>query len=285
VVVERGTSATVKLKAFNVTGSTVHVSWASSGGTGLTVTPARGTIDLHAYGNDTAEASIKAADNVVPGNYTATFQLSGPSGFERTETVGVVVAQPGEIWPFFTNAGISNDDDTNAANFDGSGWSYSTEALAAAGVTPGGTVSADGIGYTWPDQPAGTPDNIEAAGQTIPLSPPAGASKIGLLGSASNTTALGAGGTATVTYTDGSTSQFAATFSDWVLGGLGWNPVPGDTTAVTAAYRNHTGNERDPLQVHVYAIEAPLAAGKTAASITLPNATGGEMHVFAIGFG
>lgn len=61
--------------------------------------------------------------------------------------------------------------------------------------------------------------------------------------------------------------------------------MPGNSTAVSAAYRNHTGNERDALEVHVFALDAPLAADKTVASITLPNATGGDMHVFSIGFG
>jgi hypothetical protein len=144
---------------------------------------------------------------------------------------------------------------------------------------------AGGIDYIWPDVPAGAPDNIAAAGQTIALSPPAGATRIGLLGSASGTTRAGAGGTATVTYTDGSTSQFAATFSDWALGGQAWDPVPGNVTAVEAAYRNALGNQRDPLKVYAFVLDAPLAPGKTVASITLPDATGGVMHVFAIGFG
>jgi predicted alpha-1,2-mannosidase len=285
VVVAGGKSATVTLKAFNVTDSSVKVSWAASADKGLTVTPAQGTIKLGGHGNGTGQATIAAAGDVAAGKYAVTFRLTGPHGFEKTTTVGVVVAKPGEIWPYFTNAGISSDTDTNAANFDGGGWSYSAQALAAAGVTPGGTVSAGGIDYTWPDVPAGTPDNIEAAGQTIPLVPPAGATKIGLLGSASITTSLGAGGTATVTYTDGSTSQFNATLSDWALGGQTWGPLPGNVTAFGTAYRNFTGNQRDDLKVFAFTVDAPLAAGKTVASITLPNATGGVLHVFSIGFG
>jgi predicted alpha-1,2-mannosidase len=285
VVVQRGMSAAVTIKAFNVTGSTVDVSWTAGGDNGLTVTPDRATIKLGAYAHESARASVGGADHVAPGTYPVTFRLSAPHGVEQTVTVHVVVAAPGEIWPYFTNAGISDDTATNAANFDGSGWSYSAQALAAAGVTPGGSVSAGSIDYTWPDRPAGTPDNIEATGQTIPLIAPAGATRIGLLGSASNTTILGAGGTATVTYTDGSTSQFAATLSDWVLGGQGWDPVAGNTTVLNLAYRNHTGNERDDLPVHVYSLDAPLTAGKTLAGITLPNATGGDMHIFSIGFG
>src|SRR5204863_4271217 len=137
-----------------------------------------------------------------------------------------------------------SDDDTSAATFDGGGWSYSAQALAGVGVTPGGTVSADGVGYTWPDVPVATLDNIEAAGQTIGLDAPAGATKIGLLGSATNAGSDGAGGTATVTYTDGSTSQFAARFSDWTLGAGALPPLPGNVTAVTTPYRNYSGNER-----------------------------------------
>jgi hypothetical protein len=152
-------------------------------------------------------------------------------------------------------------------------------------VTPGSTVTADGVSYTWPDVPVATLDNIEAAGQTIGLNAPAGATKIGLLGSATNAGSSGAGGTATVTYTDGSTSQFTARFSDGTLGAGALQPLPGNFTAVTTPYRNYTGNTRDVVETHVFALDAPLAPGKTVKSITLPEATGGGMHVFTIGFG
>src|SRR5262249_38972912 len=81
-----------------------------------------------------------------------------------------------------------------------------------------GTVTVDGIDYTWPDVPVATLDNIEANGQTIPLNAPAHSSMIGLLGSATNAGSAGAGGTATIPYTDGTTSQFTAQFSDWTRG-------------------------------------------------------------------
>jgi len=38
------------------------------------------------------------------------------------------------------NRGISSDDDPTAAQFDNSGYSYSAQALAAAGLEPGKTV-------------------------------------------------------------------------------------------------------------------------------------------------
>jgi len=113
---------------------------------------------------------------------------------------------------------------------------------------------------------------------------PAGATKIGQLGSATNAGKEGAGGRVTVTYTDGSTSTFDAVFSDWTLGAGVNPPVPGNVTAVTAPYRNATGNQQDPVKTYLFAIDAPLTAGKTVRSITLPTATGGVAHVFSIGF-
>ncbi len=71
------------------------------------------------------------------------------------------------------------------SGFDGSGYLYSANALAAAGLTPGAVVTSGGLTYTWPDGPAGQPDNTVAAGQTIPVAFPAGTTTIGLLGSAS----------------------------------------------------------------------------------------------------
>jgi hypothetical protein len=130
--------------------------------------------------------------------------------------------------------------------------------------------------------PVATLDNIEAAGQTIPLAAPAHASTIGLLGSSTNAGSAGAGGTATITYTDGTTSQFTAKFSDWTLGAGAFPPLPDNINAVTMPYRNAAGNVRDNVATHVFAMKAPVSVAKTVASITLPQATGGDMHIFAI---
>jgi hypothetical protein len=211
-----------------------------------------------------------------------TFHLTTGNGETKTVSLGVAVAKPGELWPYYTNAGITDDSDTSAATYDGGGWSYSAQALAAQGVTPGGTVTVDGIDYTWPDVPVAQLDNIEAAGQTIPLAAPAHASRIGLLGSSTNAGSSGAGGTATITYTDGSTDQFTAKFSDWTLGAGGFPPLPGNFIAVTMPYRNFSGNQRDNVGTNVFAMDAPISVAKTVKSITLPQASGGDMHIFAI---
>ena len=281
VVLQPGGSTTATLTAASIAGTKQTVSWTATADNGLTISPAQGSLTLNAGSRATAKVSVAAAANLADGRYHVTFHVTAGSE-QHTVSLGVAVAKPGELWPYYTNAGITDDNNTSAATYDGGGWSYSAQALAAQGVTPGGTVTADGIDYDWPDVPVATLDNIEANGQTIPLAAPAHASKIGLLGSSTNAGGSGAGGTATVTYTDGTTSQFAAKFSDWTLGGGGGTPLPGNFDAVAMPYRNFSGNQRDNVKTHVFALDAPVSVAKTVASITLPQATGGDMHVFAI---
>jgi predicted alpha-1,2-mannosidase len=282
LVLQPGASGTTTLVLANVSDTNQTVSWTASADSALTVSPAQGSSTLGAGRRASRQVTVTAAAGAPDGRYHVSFDLTTASGEHRTVTLGVAVAKLGELWPYYTNAGITDDTNTSAATYDGGGWSYSAQALAAQGVSPGGTVNVHGIGYTWPDVPVATLDNIEAAGQTIPLAAPAHASTIGLLGSSTNAGSAGAGGTATITYTDGTTSQFTAKFSDWTLGAGGFPPLPGNITAVTTPYRNFTGNQRDNVTTYVFAMEAPVSVAKTVASITLPQATGGDMHVFAI---
>ena len=72
---------------------------------------------------------------------------------------------------------------TNPGDWDGGGLSFSKQALAAAGVTAGGTISHGGLTFTWPAQAGtGSADNTVAAGQTIAVS---GSGTLGFLVSAS----------------------------------------------------------------------------------------------------
>lgn len=283
-IVQPGNSTTANVTVTNVSGSTQTIDWSAHPMNGLTVSPAQGSVKVKAGATATAPVKITASAS-AEGHYSVglDFALSG-GGALPSSSIDVAVAKPGEVWPFYTNAGITDDSNTNAATYDGGGWSYSAQALAADGVTPGSTVTADGVDYTWPNVPVATLDNIEEAGQTIPLQVPSSATRIGLLGSATNAGSSGAGGTVVVHYTDGSTSTFDAMFSDWTLGGGGGTPVPGNVTAISTAYRNAGGNNQDDVKTFVFSVSAPLTAGKTVASITLPLASGGDAHVFAIGF-
>jgi predicted alpha-1,2-mannosidase len=277
-----GSTGTATLTVTNLTSQPVTANWTASASSGVTVSPTSGSVTV--AGGSSAKASVTVTAGQTEGSYSVSFATKLSTGTSLpTTAVGVDVAKPGELWPYFDTIGVSSDGQTTSSGYNGGSWLYSANALAAAGVTPGGTVTADGIAYTWPNEAAGTDDAITAAGQTIPVTLPAGATKIGLLGSATDAGAPGATGTLTVTYTDGSTQQIPVTFSDWTLGAGAYQPVAGDTIAATTSHRNIDDGTQDPTTTYVYSVSAALQSGKTVASVTLPSASGGTIGVFAIG--
>jgi hypothetical protein len=178
--------------------------------------------------------------------------------------------------PVYDNRSTSPDTNASAANFDGLGYSYSAQALGAAGVTPGSTVTAGGASYTWPNVQPGQPDNYTAGGQVLDLSSrPAGASKLTFLGSSSGGSTSG---TVTITYTDGSTTTADLGLTDWAVG-----VKYGNVVAVTTDHRNSPGGAQALFA------SAPIAlnTAKRIKSVTLPSTfTGnGKMHVFAVSVG
>ncbi|MFG1809661.1 glycoside hydrolase family 3 C-terminal domain-containing protein [Streptomyces sp. NPDC049040] len=173
----------------------------------------------------------------------------------------------------FDNTGVSDDSDPTSADFDGSGYSFSAQQLAAVGISPGRPVTAGSTSFTWPDVPAGQPDNIATQGQVITL--PGSGSKLELLG------AGGPGnqsGDITLTYTDGSTSTSTVSLADWWAN----SATPGNTLVATAADWNQPPTGTGPHKVSVYATSVPVTAGKTVAYVSLPNLPG--MHLFAATF-
>jgi hypothetical protein len=178
------------------------------------------------------------------------------------------VSDPGvlEITPtssmsdYYGNTGISSDADQACADLDGDGYSFSADALAKAGVTAGGTVSAGGVPFTWPA--TCQPDNVLAAGQTILLSGKAGATTLGFLGTSTDGATSGP---VTVTYTDGTTSTGTLSFSDWA-----GTAAQGENTVASIPYRNSGTGTSQTLTISVYEVSLPLTAGKTVASVTLP---------------
>jgi hypothetical protein len=105
------------------------------------------------------------------------------------------------------------------------------------------------------------------------------ATTLGILGSA---TWGPAQGTATITYTDGSTQAFTLGFSDWTQGG---SPPAGETVVASMPYRNSPSGG-DNSATYLFATTVALQAGKTIASITLPAILNqgwpAAIHVFAI---
>ncbi|WP_433170316.1 glycoside hydrolase family 3 C-terminal domain-containing protein [Actinoallomurus sp. CA-150999] len=177
----------------------------------------------------------------------------------------------------YGNTAISDDAQPSQGDLDGGGRSLSAQALATAGITPGGTVTHGGLTFTWPDVAAGKPDNVVAGGQTIKFS--GTGAKLGFLGTANNGTASGSG---TITYTDGTTQPFTIGFPDWWSGG-------GDTAAAIPYINTSTGKQNRTVYLSMASV--PLQPGKTVKLIALPDISQGvangatAMHIFAIASG
>jgi beta-glucosidase-like glycosyl hydrolase len=209
----------------------------------------------------------------------ATFTDSSGNAISLPRNVTVEITCP-SLSAAFNNVGITADSATSAGNFDGGGGSLSADGLAAAGLTPGSPVTVGSATLTWPDVPAGQPDNVVAEGQVIDLS-----------GSGSSLVFLGAGdygavsGTGTITYTDGTTQSFSLAFNDWYTDA----PQSGGTLVASAHVNSSTGPGTHVSGV--YSATVPVASGKTVASVTLPAISNGvavgtpAMHIFAIGIG
>ena len=178
----------------------------------------------------------------------------------------------------FNNVGTTADTNTAPGNVDGGDASFSQPALTATGAAPGATLTINGLAFTWPASAGtGTPDNVVASGQRIQLS--GSGSTLGFLVTA---TYGPAGGTGTITYTDGTTQSYTLSSPDW-FSGPGGAPV-----AIDSAYQNRPGNTTYPLPGYVYFQSVPLTASKTLASVQLPNvsqaAVAGTptLHVFSL---
>ncbi len=213
---------------------------------------------------------------------TAQFTYTDGTG-THSENTGATVSIPYPSIPAaFTNPGVSDDSNTAPGNLDGGGASYSAQTLAAAtpSLTPGATFTHDGITFTWPNAAPGTPNNIVAEGQTVPVS--GTGSTLGIIGTADYGAASG---TAVITYSDGTTQPFSLAFNDW------WTnaPASGGDMLVTLPYLNNASGALHN-NVSLYAETVSLIPGKTIKYLTLPDVGAAlinqtAMHIFAIGVG
>ena len=221
----------------------------------------------------TVPATATSSANVVV-QTVFTDDAQARLGLRATATVNVPAPS---FAATLTNAGTTDDANTGAGDIDGSGSSLSAQALAAAGVTPGGTVTAGGLTFTWPSAAPGQPDNAVASGQGFDLT--GSGATLGLL----VTSTYGpASGTGQVVYSDGTAQPFTVTAPDWFGGGTS----PG--IAVTAAYRNRPAG-KDNHPVFVFLATVPLDPAKTVQAVVLPDvsppvpvARVPSLHVFAV---
>ncbi len=221
---------------------------------------------------------VTAPAGTAPGNFPLSAQatLTGTGPFSDSGSTNVAYAS---IPAAYGNVGISNDTNTTPGNFDGGGASFSAQALAAAGLSPGATFRHDGMTFTWPNVAAGVSDNIIASGQTVPLS--GTGTTLGVFGASAYGTTSGAG---QIVYTDGTSQAFSLSFSDWWSNGA----ALGGDFAATLSYLNNGGGQQTQT-VHMSYASVPLIAGKTVKAVVLPYVSADAaahtvaMHIFALG--
>lgn len=215
--------------------------------------------------------SVTVPDDATggPATVSATTSFAGSDRHPQPAGSATVAVADSDLAAAYDTVGVTDDSDTSKGNFDGSAGSYSAQALASVGVTPGSTVTSGTAEFTWPDVPAGQPNMVNATGQLIGMN---GSGKtLSLLGAATYGTQSGQ---VTVTYTDGTTSTGTATLADWWAN----QAVDGCTLVATSPYLN---TPTGPLnnKVSLYATTVPLTEGKQVAFIGLPNNE--RMHIFA----
>lgn len=282
-----GGSAQTNLTITNHAASTITVGYdyyrTPSTNPAFTLTPAHGTLTVPAGVTASATLTAAAAANATgstPGlvridlTATAAGQPVTRAGSVTLNVLWYPGAQP-SLAATFNNAGITDDANITAGSFDGGVASYSFQALAAVGLSPGAKVNHDGQTFTWPNVgPAPQPDNTGTNGQVIDLS--GSGTKIGFLGAGCCGDQTG---TLYITYTDGSIAQAPLSFADW------WSdaPVPGSDIVATSPWNVPPDNPDPHHPVSVYYTAIPLDPGKTVRFITLP--TNLNLHVFAVAIG
>jgi hypothetical protein len=161
-----------------------------------------------------------------------------------------------DLSPDFTLNGIYEDGTIySTGGLDGLGYSYSANLLGMSRVL-------NNIPFDF--GPANQPDAVSCNGQSITL-PQGQHSSLMLLGTGihGNQTSQ----TFTVFYTDGTSSQFAQSLSDWFTP----QNYPAESEAVAMAYRNSSNGTKDQRTFNLYAYQFALNPAKVVQSISLPN--------------
>ncbi|WP_370373268.1 NEW3 domain-containing protein [Catenulispora sp. GP43] len=275
--VTQGGSATMTASVTNPGATTMTGVTATlklpSGWTTPATTATVGAIAAGATATASWIANVPA--NAGTGDQTSSVSVSYPSSPGDSEaTLALPVAFP-SLAATFDNVGVSDDSTPSPGDFDGYGNSYSKQALSAAGVNSGATLTYNQTSFTWPSAAAGANDNTIADGQIIPVSG-TGAS-LAFLGADIG----GSSGPVTVYYTDGTTSTSSLGFPNW----LSDTPTQfGAQPVITTTYRNtQSGPANQGNQYNVYYNSVPLTPGKTVSGVQLPQNP--SIHVFAMGVG
>ncbi len=220
--------------------------------------------------------------SVSPGSPASVTVVTGSGSMSDSPALEITpTSNPSD---YYDDTGTSPDNNQSCANYDGVGYSYSANALAAAGFTPGATVKADGLTLHldgWAamragQHPGGWADDAASAARPGPTPSACSSPR------------------ATEAHRERSRSTTRTAP----------RPRPRSPRATgpearaqrrprrrRMPYRNSTSGSSQQLTVYVYATTVPVDPNKTVESITFPNVSnttsGGAtaMHIWAVTLG
>jgi hypothetical protein len=223
------------------------------------------------------KASIQGTGNTRKVVFTATASaatgfttvtVTGTSG-SITETLNFTLAVSAAVGKTGTGTEVNLSSEFNlygiytdgtiytTGGLDGGGYSYSSNLLTTSRVF-NGTLFTFG--------PANELDALGCSGQTVALTTGKFSSLIllatGIEGNQKSETL-------TVKYTDGTSTKFTQSFSDWFTP----QKYAGESEGVAMAYRNFDNGTKDQRTFNLYAYTFALNPAKSVKSITLPNDT------------
>ncbi|MEU1898278.1 SGNH/GDSL hydrolase family protein [Nocardiopsis dassonvillei] len=204
---------------------------------------------------------------------------AGPSE-SREQTVPAVNAVP--FSGLVDRIGVSRDTSVATVDLDGSGNSLSSQALAAAGWTPGREVVLLGTPMELPDYAPGRPDHLVSDGQFLRLADEHYRS-LTFLATATRTDGIEAEvtGTGRVVYADGREQEFTLSVPHWTAG-------PASEAALTLPYANsarHAGPSPTLGAARLYARGVTVDPAREISHVVLPETAdeAGRIHVFSVG--
>jgi len=220
-----------------------------------------------------AGASVELSWRVTPpsgaptgsADLTAVVSQGGTTLGSSTATVQVRSLQP-SIAAAFSDVAITAD---GAVPYTGdlalSRSSLSSNELQRVkGIAPGATVQGAAVSYQWPDFTPGEPNAVWSQGQSIAVH--GQGSNLGFVVFGVNAYPTPVSGTASVTYTDGSTQSFTLAAGDYYYN----QPALGNTLFAKMAYRNTpTGRGTGPFSL--FETTVPVDSTKQVAYVTLPD--------------
>jgi Pro-kumamolisin, activation domain len=252
--------------------SALSVQPGATGASTLTITPVNGftgavALSVSGLPSGVVAALVSSAKpalqlaitaSAAPGQSVVT--ITGKSGSltsAATVTLNVLGSNAGtalvNITPMYNVPALVTDFTPFGGGLDGGGHAYSANLLGA-------VRDVNGAAFSF-----ASPDGLGAVSSATVALPNGRYSTLALLATAVNGQQLSQ--VFTVMYTDGSTSTFTQSLSDWCTP----QNYPGESKAVAMTYRNNSNGSRDTRPLALYGYSFNLASGKTVRSITLPN--------------